>query len=524
MWTMDAEKLYTERVTMDHRKRYAQFFTPETVARIMARWLLANERLHTVLEPAVGLGVFSRALLEERHGLSIDGFDIDETVLGEARQVLAGKGNVRLSLLDYMKSSWETKYDGVICNPPYFKFHDYDNKQALDEVERHTRRRFSGFTNLYTLFLIKSLTQLSEDGRCAYIVPSEFLNADYGTLVKQWLVDTGMLRHIIVFDFAEKVFDDAITTSCILLCANDRRSERVKFTKISSLAELPVAEQLIDEYPHIRAEGAYCATELDSNIKWRAYYEPRESQNYQHLVPLATYAKVVRGIATGSNAYFTFNATKAAENHISTDYLLPCICHATDVKGNIFRSDDFRELCSKDKNTYLFNAKDTSDKAVTTYIAEGERQGVQHRYLTASRRPWYALEKRPPAPIWVSVFNRTGLRFVRNEAGVANLTTFHCVYMNEGLYTIDADLLFAYLLTDTARKIFSDNAREYGNGLQKFEPNDLNHGKMLDLSMLSEEARDEMLASYRQYTLSGDATHIKSIDSLLRREFAVASS
>ncbi|MDR0660371.1 MAG: Eco57I restriction-modification methylase domain-containing protein [Prevotellaceae bacterium] len=91
-------------------------------------------------------------------------------------------------LKDYIYNDWENKYDGIICNPPYFKFHDYDNKSALKEIENRTKVKLNGSTNLYTLFLLKSVVRLNPNGRIAYIIPSEFLNSDYGKLVKAFLM------------------------------------------------------------------------------------------------------------------------------------------------------------------------------------------------------------------------------------------------------------------------------------------------------------------------------------------------
>ena len=70
-------------------------------------------------------------------------------------------------------------------------------------------------------------------------------------------------------------------------------------------------------------------------------------------------------------------------------------------------------------------------------------------------------------------------------ANAYNLTTFHCVYniSNE----VNTDVLFAYLVTDMAKEIFLENSRQYGNGLVKFEPNDLNKGQVVDLRCLSED-------------------------------------
>jgi adenine-specific DNA-methyltransferase len=58
--------------------------------------------------------------------------------------------------------------------------------------------------------------------------------------------------------------------------------------------------------------------------------------------------------------------------------------------------------------------------------------------------------------------------------------------------------LFAYLLTDVAREIFEDNRREYGNGLQKFEPNDLNKAMMLDLTLLDKKTENKIIELYKK--------------------------
>ena len=140
------------------------------------------------------------------------------------------------------------------------------------------------------------------------------------------------------------------------------------------------------------------------------------------------------------------------------------------------------------------------------------------KHLTSKRSPWYSLENRAPSPIWVSVFNRKGLRFVLNKADIHNLTTFHCVYNNG---TIDTDILFAYLITDMAKEIFLDNCRQYGNGLIKFEPNDLNRGYVADLRLLSEKEKEIILnisrIIYKENSL--DVDNVKRLDSFFRTKY-----
>jgi adenine-specific DNA-methyltransferase len=498
------ENDYSKSISIEHRKKFAQFFTPFPIADLMAKWILGNENLKTVLEPAFGLGVFSRAVLNYKDDVKIKGFEIDETIFENAKQHFDDAENINLLLQDYMYNDWENKYDGIICNPPYFKFHDYDNKNILKEIESNLNCKLNGFTNLYTLFLLKSIHQLSPNGRCAYIIPSEFLNADYGKLVKAYLIKSKVLRHIVVIDFEENVFDDALTTASIILCANDNLTDRVQFSNIQSLEDLSKIGDIINDYPSFSdTKQTYSFPDLNPEIKWKAYYQKQNSVKFKNLVPFSTYAKVVRGIATGSNEYFTFNISKAKEYGIKEQYLLPCICSAKDAKTSFFTNQDFEDLKQNDKAIFLFNAQNSKDNNVLCYIEKGENDDIHKRFLTASRNPWFSLENRQPAPIWVSVFNRTGLRFIRNEANISNLTSYHCIYPKQtSLFSaINIDLLFAYLLTDTAKQIFEDNSRQYGNGLQKFEPNDLNKGMILDLGLLDKQTQQSILDFYKEYRL-----------------------
>lgn len=138
----------------------------------------------------------------------------------------------------------------------------------------------------------------------------------------------------------------------------------------------------------------------------------------------------------------------------------------------------------------------------------GEKQGIDKRYLTSNRTPWYSLENRPPAQILVTVFNRTGLRFIRNEAGVYNLTAFHCIYIKPNLIP-KIDLLMAYLITDISQEIFEDYRREYGGGLKKFEPNDLNNALVVDLEKISKNDEENILTLFyklRENEIKGDNT------------------
>ena len=322
------------------------------------------------------------------------------------------------------------------------------------------------------------------------------------------MIESNTLHHIIVIDFTECAFDDALTTACILLCERTTGSVSVRFSLVNNIEGLNTC---LSEYTE------YNTSELDANIKWKSYYEEGNSCKYNHLVPFSKFAKVSRGIATGANDFFTFKPSKADDYDIPEECLMPCICKAVDAPQTFFTQNEFTKLINSDKAVYLFNGSTApNNKHVQRYIHLGEESKIDKRYLTASRSPWYAIENRPPAPIWVSVFNRSGLRFIRNEANIYNLTTFHCVYpKNTGL---DVEVLFAYLITDVAKEIFLDNSRQYGNGLVKFEPNDLNKGMVVDLTLLSP---DESSFIKNVYALIKDTQKEKNGILLLNEFFSL---
>lgn len=505
----ELEQAYLLETSSEKRKKFAQFFTPYPIARFMARWVMGGSRpIKKLLDPAIGLGVFIRALAEENGGadLTITGYDVDPQILRQCAAALtnvAGKKSINLSCQDYLFTDWHERYDAIIGNPPYFKFQDYATRvAALREFQHRAGMHLSGFTNIYALFLLKSLSQLNRDGRCAYIIPSEFLNADYGRRVKEYLIKLKSLRYILIFDFDNHLFDEALTTSSILLFANDEQKPGVEFIKVSSINELEQLAEKLAAYPRAFSLGNGVEfAKLNPIVKWRTYYQENNTDKYPNLVPFSNYAGVSRGIATGANDFFLFNEEKAKQWQIPMGYLLPVVSKSAQVPGHFFTQDNFDKLREKNKAIYLLNAKDSQCQAVSDYLIYGEQCGVHHRHLTSHRKPWYALENRQPSPLWVSVFSRGNLRFIRNEAGVRNLTTFHCVYLKT-LALQNLDLLFSYLLTDIARNIFSDHRREYGDGLEKFEPNDLNRARMLNLEAIPESAQSSILEIYKEYRVS----------------------
>ena len=105
------------------------------------------------------------------------------------------------------------------------------------------------------------------------------------------------------------------------------------------------------------------------------------------------------------------------------------------------------------------------------------------------------------------------MKFVRNVMMAKSLTTFHSIYIHRD-YLNDTDLIFCYFLTPTAQSIIRENRKELGNGLEKFQPNDLNNAKMLDVSLVTSQDRKRVLTLYEELKTEPRQELIKELDSL----------
>jgi adenine-specific DNA-methyltransferase len=170
---------------------------------------------------------------------------------------------------------------------------------------------------------------------------------------------------------------------------------------------------------------------------------------------------------------------------------LPCICKSADVETLFFDKNDFKRLSESDKKVYLVDLRVLPDEPTREYILLGETLGIHKMFLTKMRNPWYSIEKRKPADIWVAVFNREGIKFIQNNADALNLTTFHGIYIHPQNQKY-RDIIFGYLLTNLSKELFNANRREYGNGLSKYEPNDFNNSDIFDFTSLTPEETTDL--------------------------------
>lgn len=502
------ESEYKETVSREHRAEHGQFFTPFQIAEVMAKWVLdADVDNHRVLDPAVGAGVFPRALSShtEEH-IEVDCFDIDKKILEKCKDATSDLKNVEYFERDFL-SVWGEKYTGIICNPPYLKFHDYDNEESIKQIENNLKISLSGYSNIYSLFILKCLHQLEDGGRMAFIVPTEFMNTGYGKIVKKHILESRSLMEIVWFDESESVFDGVMVTSCILLFEKASGGDEVKFTYLT--------DDWKNDIQNIFESDNGLSTsivQLDPMIKWSSYKSDKFELNDENICQLKRYGAFKRGIATGANDFFVFNKSKAEKHGIyGENFLKRCICKSSDIQTDYLTDEIVQDLVDNDRNVFLLDAEeeDADHTELAAYLERADdedlyQKPVRERYLVKQRKPWHRQEQRPRAKILASVFNRNRIKFIRNKSGALNLTTFHGFYANTETGENKINLLFAYLLTDISREIIRRNQRTYAMGLAKFEPGDLNEAYVVKLDEIPKEKKKQILDLEREYSGSSD--------------------
>ena len=484
---MKNETTYTKSVTSEHIKTFGQYFTKYEVADFICSW--ACKEAKTILDPAVGNSVFLKFAEKYNANCKLTGFEIDSEIL----DYFGNPTDADIIKDDYLLNDWNNKYDAIVCNPPYNRFQAISNRnEILNALYAHTGKKYSGYTNLYILFLLKSIYQLSNKGKLAYIIPSEFMNSKYGTAIKQLLIDQKLLRAIINFENDNEMFFNATTTCCIILIDHELK-DQVCFYNLQSINELTL--DLLSDDNSCAIKINY--DQLSASEKWLSLINRDNTDDYNNLVPISRFCSISRGIATGANDFFCFSKMKAQEKKIPNQCLKKCVCRSADIKTPFFTSRDFEKLAKTDKTVYLLDVTSNDYETIKEYIDAGQDAGVNKKYLLSCRTPWYSMEQKAVAPIWVSSAWRKGIKFVRNLAGTKSLTTFHSVFINPE-FDNDVDVIFSYFLTPVAQTIIRKNRKELGNGLNKFQPNDLNSANMLDIRIITNKDRAEIIKIYNE--------------------------
>jgi type I restriction enzyme M protein len=204
----------------DSGGKYAEYYTPHAVAKIMAAILVTQDvKSVTCYDPSAGSGTLlmniAHAIGEDK--CSIYSQDISQKssnllrlnlILNNLVHSISNviKGNTLLN--PYHKEGEDLqKFDYIVSNPP-FKTDFSDYRDDLDSKENH-ERFFAGIPNIpkmklesmsiYSLFLQHIIYSLKPNGKAAVVVPTGFITAQSGIdrKIREHLIENKMLGGVV---------------------------------------------------------------------------------------------------------------------------------------------------------------------------------------------------------------------------------------------------------------------------------------------------------------------------------------
>lgn len=454
------------------RKDLGQFWTPDWVAKAMVAYA-SDIAAGSMLDPAVGLGVFPS--WAKRLGLPLDfhGVEKDPLVLNSITDTDI---RARVLLGDFITADFEAKYDFIVANPPYLRHHalpaelkDYMDAQSRKALGFGIDRR----AGIHVHFLLKSLLLLKPGGKLTFIVPADVFEGVFARELWGWIADRYHIRAVTTFSPDASPFPELDINPVVVFIQRDAPTNNLIWSHITA----PGSD---DFYRFVKS--GFLDTGGSIQTLQRTVREavatglsrpPRPPKEY---VPLADFAYVRRGIATGANSFFLLTAEQLRNLNIGEEFIRPVVPKTRYLNGLTFTKKDFRLLADQGKPVFLFAPDgrpiDQYPDPVQDYLRRGEKIGLPKRALIGKRRPWYKMESREPPDFFFAYLGRRNVRFVRNLSGALPLTTLLAVYSrtrDEGfLHELHKILNHPDVISQLVYV-----AKSYGRGALKAEPRQL---------------------------------------------------
>ena len=520
---LDAAKDQTE------RNRMGQFATPTALAVEILRY--AREELDErvavrFIDPAIGTGSFYSALLGVFPAGRLTravGYEIDPHYANPAAKLWRDTG-LDLRMEDFTIATPTTdadKFNLLICNPPYVRHHHIGsgNKRRLKALTREACGiDMNELAGLYCYFLGLSHQWMAEGGLAGWLIPSEFMDVNYGASVKHYLLDRVTLLHIHRFDPNEVQFGDALVSSSIVWFSKRKPpSNRIVRMIYGGSLLRPRLERLVP------------AETLRHEPKWTRY-PMKEGHAEAPIRTLSDFFSIKRGLATGNNRYFILPVQEIQERGLPTEAFRPILPSPRYLTDDEVLADGVGNPVL-DRQLFLLDCEKSEGEikerhpTLAAYFDEGKAQGIADRYLCRHRSPWYAQERRPAAPFLCTYLGRSDkkngppFRFILNHSLATAANVYLMLYPKEPLRNAIAHnpglkrKVWAFLNSIRPEEMLSEG-RVYGGGLHKLEPKELGRVSAAALAeLLPEPAWSNQ---WMQASLFGDSA-IHGVGSIAKR-------
>jgi adenine-specific DNA-methyltransferase len=470
--------------TAPERNKWGQFATPPELALRLARYAhaLTGKTPVRFFDPAIGTGSFFSAALEvsgKKQIAAATGVELDPMFAHAAKTLWEGQG-LNIIKGDFTKQRRpEEGFNLVLTNPPYVRHHHLvvkEKERLKARLAQSLHLDISGLAGLYCYFLLLCHDWLEEQGLAIWLIPSEFMDVNYGVTLRRYLTERVTLLHIHRFCPMDVQFADALVSSAVVV-----------FRKSLPVAGHTARFSFAGSIAHPKAEAQVSLDTLRYCRKWTQFPAATTVTNTGEPT-LGDIFDIKRGLATGSNGFFILTEKEIEVRHIPRRFTKPILPGPRHLTGDTI---DALPNGAPDVSPrlYLIDCSEPEERIKENwphfyeYLQIGKTQNVHETYLNGRRSPWYSQEQRPPAPFLCTYMGRSRngkhpfrLLWNRSQATAHNL--YLMLYPAGPLRAAlkqHPELhahVFEALQRITPTQLITEG-RVYGGGLHKVEPKEL---------------------------------------------------
>ena len=453
------------------------YYTPDSVVDLCLEraWkLLKSQSEIAILEPSAGDGAFVRGVARFPQKSQVSMACV-EKCQSEARKCVqaASKAGIdckvsSMSFFDWISRSKE-EFNCVLGNPPFvrYQFVPPKDREAAERNLLELGVSLQGVSNLFIPFVLLSLRRLQPGGAFAMVLPSEVLCTSSGQQVRAALL--AELSDLQVDLFPRDSFPD-ILQDVIVFSGRKRRT--------------PVEEGRVRFVEHLKAKKKQWSHWINlDDSKWTQFLLDsvalsalKEAGTLLGVHRLGEVAKFTVSIVTGANKFFAVNHSTVAAHKLDK-WVKPLMARSFDSPGVIFRNADHEEAVSQGRPAWLLDfdsdmPNPESYKGASTYLKEGETEGLPERYKCRIRSPWYRVPHVWAGDLMMSKRASLHHRVILNEASVLTTDTVYRGKMLPEYMSRKRDLVagFHNSLTLLSAEI---EGRNYGGGVLELVPSEI---------------------------------------------------
>ena len=469
---------------IEERRKHGQFSTPFVLAQEITKYgleLLSDKKI-SFLESCIGSGVFYSALLNSINSFcciqTATGIEIDPAYF-DCTANLWNDSGIELIKGDFTRIIPKQKYNLVITNPPYVRHHylTQDEKSYLLEHEKkETGIALSGLAGLYCHFILLAHKWLAPGAVCGWLIPSEFMDVNYGNAIKNYLLQNVHLLRIHRYNPENSLFSDALVSSCVVWFKNEivKDDYEIEFS-FGGTHDKPALSK------HIKK------SDLSKERKWTRFPE-KEIRCYNNSgITIGDYFEIKRGLATGDNSFFIMSKKKINDLGLDMSFFKPVLPSPRYLKTDLVESDD-GGIPLIEPQCFLLDCKLTEQEimeqspTIWEYLHSGIEKTSQ-KYLCKNRKKWYWQEHRDTTYFLCSYmgrrkYNESPIRFILNLSEAIVTNSYLMLYPKEHLQkAISDNPKSIYRIWELLKSIngsdIEEEGRVYGGGLKKIEPREL---------------------------------------------------